>query len=915
MIGKMLAHYEISAPLGRGGMGEVFKAKDHKLGREVAIKLLPEAFAKDTDRVARFQREAKLLASLNHPNIAAIYGLEVTGGTNFLVLELVEGETLAELIAGNAGVLAGKDAAETAALPGILNIALQIAEALEAAHEKGVIHRDLKPANIKVTPDGKVKVLDFGLAKAFAGEQVELNLSNSPTRTYSRTLSNAATQQGVILGTAAYMSPEQARGKTVDKRADIWAFGCVLYEMLTGQAAFQGEDITEILASVVKGGANLDLLPANIHPRVRELLTRCLQKDLKRRYQDIGDVRYEIEQMLADPNGPLVQPVTAVQTRMRLRTMLPWIAGVMVLTAIIAGAVVWKLKPTPPSEPRQVTRFEHYLAEDQQLLNPVWPVLAVSPNGRQFVYSTTKGLCLRSMDELDVRLIASAVENPLIPFFSPDGQWVGYLSQTNGKLKKVAISGVAPVVLCDVGNVISAIWDSDNTIVYSQVAKGIMRISAGGGTPETLIGEEKQNLYQARLLPGGKSALFTLATNEGYKIAVQSMESRERKVLFKGDDARYLPTGHIVYALENNLNAVPFNLDTLQATGASVPMVEGVFRAGPLYSPQYAISISGTLVYVPAAIALASEKRTLVWVDRNGKEEPLATAPSDAYRAFRISPDGTRVALTLDNGSKSDIYIWDLVRETKTRLTFDEGSEYPLWTLDGKRIAFSSSRGGMVLGDVYWKASDGTGEEERLSTVPSRSLYPWSWSRDGKTLILMDQTVRSEAAGFLAVSHIGSLSIEGDRKWKPLLQEKFYEGHPQISPNGRWMAYASRESVGRQTEVYVRPFPEVDKGKWQVSTGGGWNPLWSRDGRELFYRNGNSVIGIDVQIEPTFKAGKSKLLFQGAYSAWDLSPDGKRFLMIKPPASTPAEPTAAGPRKINIVLNWLEDLKQRVPTK
>jgi len=286
MIGKMLAHYEISAPLGRGGMGEVFKARDHKLGREVAIKLLPEAFARDTDRVARFQREAKLLASLNHPNIAAIYGLEATGGTNFLVLELVEGETLAELIAGNAGVLAGKDTAETAALPGILNIALQIAEALEAAHEKGVIHRDLKPANIKVTPEGKVKVLDFGLAKAFAGEQAELNLSNSPTRTYSPTLSNAATQQGVILGTAAYMSPDQARGKTVDKRADIWAFGCVLYEMLTGQAAFQGEDITEILASVVKGGANLDLLPANIHPRVRELLTRCLQKDLKRRYQE-----------------------------------------------------------------------------------------------------------------------------------------------------------------------------------------------------------------------------------------------------------------------------------------------------------------------------------------------------------------------------------------------------------------------------------------------------------------------------------------------------------------------------------------------------------------------------------------------------------------------------------------------------
>jgi Tol biopolymer transport system component/tRNA A-37 threonylcarbamoyl transferase component Bud32 len=913
MIGKMLAHYEISAPLGRGGMGEVFKARDHKLGREVAIKLLPEAFARDTDRVARFQREAKLLASLNHPNIAAIYGLEATGGTNFLVLELVEGETLAELIAGNAGVLAGKDTAETAALPGILNIALQIAEALEAAHEKGVIHRDLKPANIKVTPEGKVKVLDFGLAKAFAGEQAELNLSNSPTRTYSPTLSNAATQQGVILGTAAYMSPDQARGKTVDKRADIWAFGCVLYEMLTGQAAFQGEDITEILASVVKGGANLDLLPANIHPRVRELLTRCLQKDLKRRYQDIGDVRCELEQILADPSGVLAQPVTAMQTRMRLRTMLPWIAAAVILTAIIAGAVVWKLKATPPPEPRQVTRFEHNLTEDQQLIHLAYPLLAVSPNGRQFIYVTTKGFCLRSMDELDTRLISSVGESPRNPFFSPDGQWVGYLS--NNKLKKVAIGGGAPVVLCDVGNISEAIWNSDNTIIYSRFGKGIMRVSAGGGTPEVLIGEEKGNFYHPRLLPGGRSVLFTLGTNEGYEIVVQALESRERKVLFKGDDAWYLPTGHIVYALENNLFAVPFNLNTLQKAGRQVPMVQGVLRFSPVWQAQYVVSISGTLVYIPETVSTASPKRTLVWVDRNGKEEPLAGAPSDNYGAFRISPDGTRVALTANTSSKSDIWIWNLVRETITRLTFNEGSEYPLWTPDGKRIAFSSSRGGMVLGDVYWKADDGTGEEEKIGALQGRSLYPWSWSDDGKTLVLMDQAVSGEKGATLG-SHIGALSIAGDRKWKPLLQEKYYEGHPQISPNGRWMAYVSGEPY--QSQVYVCPFPEMDKGKWQISAGGGTDPLWSHDGRELFYRAGDSIIAVDVQTaEPTFKPGKPKPLFRGAYSngghRWDLSPDGKRFLMLKEPQSTPS--AGGGPRKINIVLNWLEELKQRVPTK
>jgi Tol biopolymer transport system component len=896
MIGKTLGNFECTASLGKGGMGEVYRAKDLKLGRDVAIKVLPEEFAKDSDRVARFQREAKLLASLNHPNIADIHGLEESGGTHFLVLELIEGDTLADRIKR-----------DPIPVEEALKLALQIAEALEVAHERGVIHRDLKPANIKVTADDKVKVLDFGLAKAFAGEQEEMNLSNSPT------LSVTATQQGVILGTAAYMSPEQARGKPVDKRTDIWAFGCALYEMLTGQAAFQGEDVTEILAAVVKGGTNLDLLPANLHPRVRDIIARCLQKDLRKRYQHIGDVRYEIGQALADPGGVLVQPVTAAESRKKMRTIFPWISAAIVLGAIIAGIAVWKLKPSPPPEPRQVIRFEYFPAEDQQVINTAWPVLAVSPNGRQFVYCTSKGLCLRSLDDWDTRLISSAAEISLNPFFSPDGQWVGYFSMADRKLKKVAITGGAPVVLCDVGNVLSTSWDSDNTIVYSQEAKGIMRVSAAGGTPETLIGGEKQGLYHPQFLPGRKSVLFTLATNEGYKIAVQSLESRERKVLFKGDDAWYLPTGHIVYARENNLFAVPFNLDTLQATGASVPMVEGVHRYGPLFVPQYAISISGTLVYVPTALAAAPQRRTLVWVDRSGKEEPLAAVQPDAYGAFRISPDGTRVALTVNTGSKSDIYIWDLVRETKTRLTFDEGSEYPLWTLDGKRIAFSSSRGGMVLDDVYWRAADGTGEEEKLGTVPNRSLYPWSWSSDGKTLVLMDQTSRGEAGRVFASSHIGALSIEGDRKWGPLLQEKFYEAHPQISPNGRWMAYASSSESGGQPEVYVRSFPEVDKGRWQISANGGNSPLWSRDGRELFYRSGNSVIGIDVQTEPTFKAGKPKILFQGVYLGWDLSPDGKRFLMTKPLASTSAASTAVGPRKINIVLNWFEELKERVP--
>ena len=402
MIGKTLGNFEITSLLGRGGMGEVYQAKDRKLGREVAIKVLPEEFAKDADRVARFQREAKLLASLNHTNIAAIYGLEESSGANFLVLELVEGDTLADQI--RKGPIPVEES---------LKLALQIAEALEAAHEKGVIHRDLKPANIKVTPDGKVKVLDFGLAKAFAGDQAELNLSNSPTLTRSPTLSDMATQQGVILGTAAYMSPEQARGKAVDKRADIWAFGCVLFEMLTGRVAFQGEDVSEILASVIKGDVKLDLLPANLHPRVREVIIRCLQKDLKKRYPDITDARYEIEQALADPSGVLVQPITTLEPRRKLRTMLPWV--VAILGILIVGIAVWNLKQAPAPERNRVIRLDHNLPEDRQL-NIVegnyGHTLAVSPDGNQFVYSTSKGLYLRSVNELGASLIAGTEENP-----------------------------------------------------------------------------------------------------------------------------------------------------------------------------------------------------------------------------------------------------------------------------------------------------------------------------------------------------------------------------------------------------------------------------------------------------------------------------------------------------------------------
>jgi serine/threonine-protein kinase len=910
-IGQNLSHYSITGKIGKGGMGEVFRAKDQKLGRDVAIKVLPEEFAKDADRVARFQREAKLLASLNHPNIAAIHGLEEDRGTNFLVLELVEGNTLADRI--KAGPIPVEES---------LKLGLQIAEALEAAHEKGVIHRDLKPANIKVTPDGKVKVLDFGLAKAYAGEQAELNLSNSPT------LSNAATQQGVILGTAAYMSPEQAKGRTVDKRADIWAFGVVLFEMLTGRQVFTGDTVSDTLASVLAREPKWQSLPSNLHPRIRLLLERCLKKEPKDRYSGISDARVDIQEVLADPIGVLVQPTIGAEPKTKLRQMLPWLAGVLVLGLIIAGVAVWILKPTPAPEPKRVVRLEYELPSGQQFgRNPVGQTeynMAVSPDGSQFVYNATDGFYLRSMNALDARHIPGTDKDSAEPFFSPDGQWIGYMSHSDKKLKKVAISGGAPVALCDTSiGIEGANWNSDGTILYGDILSGIMRVSANGGTPESLVKGSITNAAKGgfpavpQMLPDGKTLLFTNAGSDAAnsQIMIQSLKSGKRKVLVKGWGGKYLPTGYIVYELTNNLFAVPFDLDKLEVTSGSASVLEGV--------RSFAFSDSGTLVYVPqpavaaGAASAASSANTLVWADRQGKEELLGAAPDD-YRNLKISPDGTKVALEIAASGNKDIWVFDIPHKNRTKLTFDKADDtYPLWTPDGNRIVFRSARGA-GLGGLYWKSAAGIGEDELLGSKPDRWLLPWSFSRDGKILALLEFSFSPLG------TDIGMMSMEGKREMKELLQEKYFELEPQISHDGRYVAYQSDESG--KGEIYVRPFPNVNGGRWQISGDGGGSPLWSPDGRELFYRNGDATMAVEVETAPTFKHGNPKILFRGTYlsftapnvalTAWDIHPNGKKFLMIKPQLATGAAPTAPAPRpKINIVVNWFEELKQRVPVK
>jgi Tol biopolymer transport system component len=564
--------------------------------------------------------------------------------------------------------------------------------------------------------------------------------------------------------------------------------------MLTGQAAFQGEDVTEILAAVVKLGANLDLLPANLHPRVREAISRCLQKEQKKRYRDIGEAHYEIEQALTDPSGFLVQPTAGAEPRARLRQTLPWIAAIAILCIIIAGVAAWILKPAPPPEPKRVTRSDYELPAGQEFFrNPIGLIqyqMAVSPDGSQFVYATNQGLYLRSLNELDARLIPGTDKDSSQPFFSPDGQSIGYFSQSDQKLKKIGIRGGVPSVLCDTGvNVSGASWDSEDTIVYSDITSGIMKVSANGGRPETLVEGSLADLTKEgmpiapQMLPDGKTLLFTnavsnSAANNLNQIVIQSLKSGERKVLVKsGSGGRYLPTGHIVYALTNNnianLFAVPFDLDKLEVAGDYASVLEGVSGV--------AFSDSGTLVYVPqpaagaGATGAASSGNTLVWVDRQGKEESLGAAP-DAYGDLKISPtDGAKVALTIGtSGNNQDIWIWDIPHKIPTKLALDKADDsYPIWTPDGNRIVFLSTRSG-GLGGIYWKSADNIGKDELLFSKPDRAIVPWSFSPDGKILAIFELSLSPWG------TDIGMLSMEGKREIKELLQEKNLELEPQI---------------------------------------------------------------------------------------------------------------------------------------
>jgi eukaryotic-like serine/threonine-protein kinase len=896
--GTRIGAYEVIESLGAGGMGEVYRARDSRLDRDVAIKILPEAFAHDADRLARFEREAKTLAALNHPHIAAIYGVEEGGGVRGLVLELVDGPTLAGRIAQGAIPI-------DEALP----IALQIIDALEAAHETGIIHRDLKPANIKVRPDGTVKVLDFGLAKLASDTTGATSilgaLSLSPTIS-----TPAMTGIGFILGTAAYMAPEQARGRAVDKRVDIWAFGCVLFEMLTGRRPFDGEDVTETVGAVIHKEPAWNLLSPETPPALLLTLQRCLEKNPKRRIRDIGDARLALSGAFQLPAAAAVQSAIAKGPLWRRAVPVAIGAIVCVIAGAVAAVTILRNLPTLSPSPKRLTI---QLPGSDQLPLTAGSLLGMSRDGTMMTYRAVRAgasrLYLRRMNQLDAQAIGDAAANGS-SFFSPDGAWIGY--GVGNVLKKVPVVGGPSQTIGNFPtNPRGATWGTDNQIIVGARQSGLMRISAAGGTPMQITKPMPgRDYWYPQLLSGGRAVLFTAATTQAPDsgdIAILDLQSGEERILIAGVDGHVLSTGHLVFVRGGSLWAVPFDINRLEVRGTPVPVVEGI-RVETGGAVQYVVGDDGTLAYVPGVVGAGAASR-LVWVDRTGREEPIK-APDRNYGYPRLSPDGTRLAIDVRE-DQNDLWVWEFARGTLTRLTFDRGGDtYPRWTGDGKRVVYSSAASdGETNAPAtfvpFTQPADGTGNRERLATFRAH-LDQSALSPDGKWLVM--RTVSSGTQ-----EDIMLVSLDNDRQVQPLIHTPFRERNAEISPDGRWIAYQSNESGADQ--VYVRPFPAVDGGKWQVSAAGGGKPLWARNGREIFYvASDNALMTVPVQPAATFTFGNAtRLLDTTGYSntglqgrSFDVTPDGRRFLFTKN-----VEQQTSG--AVNVVLNWFTELKQKVP--
>jgi len=891
--GTKLGTYEVRSAIGAGGMGEVYQAHDTKLGRDVAIKVLPEAFAHDAERLARFQREAKMLASLNHPNIATIHGLEQSGGTSYLVMELVSGETLAERVKRDGAV----------PIEEALGIAKQIAEALEAAHEKSIIHRDLKPANVKVTPEGKVKVLDFGLAKAFAGDTSTEDMGNSPT------LSMAATMQGVILGTAAYMSPEQARGKAVDKRTDIWAFGAVLYELLTGKAAFHGEDVTDILAAVVRAEPDWQALPAATPVKVRDLLRRCLQKDKTQRFRDAGDARIEIEDALAAPKDSGITQAAPASTSKLLKAV-GAVAAAVTIIAVVTSWVAWRATRPIEQPLRPLVRLDVDLGPDVSLGSPYGADEIISPDGTRLVYVSQNRLFTRRLDQPNATELAGT-QGAYAPFFSPDGQWVAFF--VVGKLKKISVEGGSAIALCDASTGEGGSWGEDGNIITTLSTNGgLSRIPSAGGppTPVTDLQNGEGTHRWPQTLPGGKAVLFTTNTTavgfDGANIEVMSLGDHRRKTLVRGGTfGRYLPSGYLIYVNRGTLFAVPFDLDRLEVHGTPAPVLDQVGYNAAQGFAQLDFSQTGTLVYRSGGAG--GGLLTVAWLDGAGKAQPLLAKPG-VYGRPSMSPDGQRLALEVTEGSGTDIWLYDWQRDTMTRLTFTGNANAPLWSPDGRYIAFRVQGEGM-----YVIRSDGSGKPQPLTQSKNTQL-PWSFTPDGKRLAFTEQDSKTSW-------DLWTVPLESDnaglRAEKPevFLQTPADELYPSFSPDGRWMAYTSNESGINQ--VYVRAFPDKG-GKWQISNSGGAYSMWSRNGHDLFFEalDNHIMVAAYTVKGDSFVADKPRVWSVKPIGGTvglknvDLAPDGKRIVALMPVETAEAQKAQS---HVTFLMNFSDELRRKVP--
>ena len=902
LVGSTISHYRILEQVGGGGMGVVYRAEDTKLGRSVALKFLPDNLAKDRQALERFKREARAASALNHPHICTIYEIDEAEGHPFLAMEYLEGKTLKDQIRG-----------KPVPVDLLLDIATQVADALDAAHAKGIVHRDIKPANLFVTARGHAKILDFGLAKldgpGAAGDGDSVLATQGVTEEH-------LTSPGTALGTVAYMSPEQALGRDeVDARSDLFSLGVVLYEMATGRLPFQGSSAAALFDAILN---KPPVAPGRVNPDLpldlERIITKALEKDRKLRYQSAAELRADLARLKRDTDSgrsASASIVASAEGSWGRRRTLRW-AGIAAALVLANGVAIWYLRPAPVVAPPEVTRFVITLPPDRQLGTSAGisalgqrAFVAISPHGRYVAYSATSGNALQiflyEMDSGSTRPLAGT-GNGTNPVFSSDSDALAFTDlAASDALKKVSLSGGATTTLGP-GAGLGMTWMPGGALVFAPGNGGPLQLIAReGGTPQGLTtvqtGETAHRWPAA--LPDGRAVLFTRGPADAFRIAAYTLTPPGGvDLLASGTYPQYVRSGHLVYLQGNALMAAPFDPEQLRVTGAAVSMLEDVFQYRNTGAAAFAVSDTGTLVYVSGQSDAA--RRQLVWVSRTGQEEPLS-APPLAYGYARLSPDGTRVAVELD----SQIWLHDLTRDTLTRFTFEGTSQDPTWAPDGKRIAFRSNRSGGAP-NVHWQLADGSGGLERLTTSQFTHVVR-SWSGDGRFLAFHVNTPDMQKD--IAVVDVTN------RTERIFLRTSFTEGAPTFSPDGRWIAYVSNES-GRP-EIYVQPFPGPG-GKWQISTDGGLEPAWRRDGRELFYRSGNRMMAVPIAAGSGFTAGKPTMLFEREYAAsafpatgvaYDVSLDGQRFLMVKE--------LEAGDslRQINVVLNWFEELRRRVPTQ